>query len=150
MPDGNDDREFITHPAGDITPRPDPTTLTTAQLIRELNSLRQLIESRLAGIDSRIDLVRMHLDKVPSEIKESSKDALLLAERSLNSALQSLKELRESQFKGLENKVDEIKSRLVSLERSAGGRKEITVTVLIVVVVMVATWASLISFVKLT
>lgn len=134
---------------GDVTPNPDPTRLTTSQLIRELNSLRLLIEARLSAIDGRIDLLRAHLDRVPSDIKESSREILSATDKSFSSAINSATELRDTQYKALDDKVSEIRDRMTSVERYAGGRKEATTVILIVIIVMVAIWAALVSFIKL-
>jgi hypothetical protein len=64
---------------GDIRPIPDPTTLTTAQLFREITNLslqvqhdiaalRAIIETRLDGYDKAIALLQRFADKVPSEV----------------------------------------------------------------------------------
>lgn len=49
----------------DSTPVPDPTTLTTDQLRREIASLRELLEGRLTGMDTATELVKAANDKVP-------------------------------------------------------------------------------------
>lgn len=61
----------------DWRPRPDPTLLTTQQLLRELASLREIIEARLDGMDKAIELIQRSADKVPTEVdtKLSALDA---------------------------------------------------------------------------
>lgn len=49
-------------------PIPDPTLLTTDQLRRENFWLRELIESRLDGMDKALVLIQAKADKVPSEV----------------------------------------------------------------------------------
>src|SRR5580693_5239898 len=51
-----------------VRPIPDPTTLTTQQLLREISSTRQIIETRLDGSDKAIELLRMHTDIIPKQI----------------------------------------------------------------------------------
>lgn len=129
----------------EITPRPDPTTLTTAQLIREIMALRQLIEARLEALDGRIDLVRVHLDRVPIDIKDATREVMSVTEKSFTGALVASKELRDAQHKALDSKINEIRDRLSSLEQTPGSRKDVIITG---IVVMVAIWAALVSFVR--
>lgn len=47
-------------------PVPDPTTLTTAALNREIMALKELVETRLDGYDKAITLLQSRSDKSPS------------------------------------------------------------------------------------
>ena len=47
-------------------PVPDPTLLTTQQLLRENLALRELIEARLLGMDKAIALIQANADRSPS------------------------------------------------------------------------------------
>jgi hypothetical protein len=49
------------------TPVPDPTVLTTEQLTRWLQSLRELLETRIGALSDRVDVHRAELDRLPSE-----------------------------------------------------------------------------------
>lgn len=68
-----------TGPSGDWTPRPDPTVLTTSQLLREIAStnekfdleitaLREIVMTRFDGMDKAIALIQAASDKMPSEV----------------------------------------------------------------------------------
>lgn len=68
-------------PDGGSTPRPDPTLLTTQQLIREIAALREIVETRLNGnrevletrlngMDKAIELLQATSDKFPARIDE--------------------------------------------------------------------------------
>lgn len=72
----------MTTPPGNSewTPRPDPTLLTTQQLLRELSSLRELFENKLDGVDAtlttRLDgmdiatrLLSETVNRTPTEIQ---------------------------------------------------------------------------------
>ena len=48
------------------TPTPDPTTLTTAALQREVQALRELSRIQFEGYDKAINLLQAQADKVPS------------------------------------------------------------------------------------
>jgi small-conductance mechanosensitive channel len=50
------------------TPRPDPTKLTTEQLVREIGALREILETRMDGQDELIKLVQNSLLKRRSDI----------------------------------------------------------------------------------
>lgn len=47
---------------GSRRPVPDPTVLTTQQLIREIAAVREIIEARLVGIDGQLERLEEHLD----------------------------------------------------------------------------------------
>jgi hypothetical protein len=51
----------------DRVPRPDPTVLTTAQLLRELSNLREIIEARLNGMDMAVQLLNANVTRVPTD-----------------------------------------------------------------------------------
>lgn len=50
-----------------ITPIPDPTTLTTANLHRELLSLQSLIVARLDAMDKATELLNQNVTRVPTD-----------------------------------------------------------------------------------
>lgn len=65
--------------SGDITPRPDPTAMTSQALVREISALRQTLEAvidgkvevittRLGGMDEAIRLVRDGADRLPTQM----------------------------------------------------------------------------------
>jgi len=83
-------------PTGSV-PVPDPTVLTTAALIREIDSLRErtthdnrmlreLIEARLDGNDAAVALLRTTTDAFPQQVKE---------------AVANLQELHEEKFQSI-------------------------------------------------
>jgi hypothetical protein len=67
----------------EVRPVPDPTILTTLQLHREILGLREVIETRLAGMDKAIELIQSAADKVPSK---------------MDVAIQQLRELQDEKF----------------------------------------------------
>lgn len=66
---------------GDIRPRPDPTSLTSAAILREIAALEKVIETRLDGMDRatilRYDAVALNLGH--SEEKVNALKTLLVA-----------------------------------------------------------------------
>lgn len=58
-------------PRYDVTPHPDPTRLSSAQVFREVGALRTLIETRLDAMDNDRALIRKRLDTIPDMIAEA-------------------------------------------------------------------------------
>lgn len=56
-------------PAGDWTPRPDPTLLTTQQLLRELSALRREFEVRFDAMDQAAVLLSETVNRTPTVIQ---------------------------------------------------------------------------------
>jgi hypothetical protein len=75
--------------AGGSRPVPDPTELTTKNLQREIQSLRELVESRLQAIVESASVRQEQIDKIPIEIKER---------------VERLRELVYEKFNGVDNK----------------------------------------------
>ena len=68
--------------AGDRRPIPDPTLLTTQQLQTAIAALREIILTRLEGMDKALVLLQSRADKVPSEVDiKTTAVRELLAER---------------------------------------------------------------------
>lgn len=59
-----------TGPSGDWRPIPDPTKLTTEQLRREVATLREILETRLDGMDRATELASAHVTGVRKEIEQ--------------------------------------------------------------------------------
>jgi anti-sigma28 factor (negative regulator of flagellin synthesis) len=53
------------------TPRPDPTLLTTQQLLRELSSLREIFETRLSGMDRAAEVLSETVNRTPTAIQSA-------------------------------------------------------------------------------
>src|SRR6185437_13512206 len=56
-------------PRGDWRPVPDPTTLTTEQLRRELSALREILTARLDGMDRATLLLSETVNRTPTQIQ---------------------------------------------------------------------------------
>jgi septal ring factor EnvC (AmiA/AmiB activator) len=76
----------------DLRPRPDPTTLTTAQLLRETQQLQELLEAKMAQVvavfDERFRSIDRQLELVEKQRLEQKQDTAT----SLDAALQAQKE----------------------------------------------------------
>lgn len=98
----------------DIRPVPDPTILTTQQLVREMALLRELmetrfteaasvnalsvkiLETRLESMDKAVELLQTSSDKIPSYVDEK---------------LNSLKEIHEEKFNSVQTQFKERDTR---------------------------------------
>jgi len=54
-------------PSGDVFPRPDPSKLTTEQLLREVAALKEIMFTRLEGMDKAIVLFDENMTRVPTD-----------------------------------------------------------------------------------
>ena len=75
--------------SGTRVPVPDPTQRTVEQLMRELANQKELIFTRLDGMDKATDLLQQRADRVPSELQD---------------AITHLRELMETRFKGIDER----------------------------------------------
>lgn len=75
-------------------PVPDPTILTTQQLVREVGSLKELFETRLDAMDKAIVLLQAFADRQPTTT-------------SVAHSVEALKELMEEKFAGVKTRIDE-------------------------------------------
>jgi hypothetical protein len=71
-----------------VRPIPDPTVLTTAQILREVASTREIIETRLNAMDKAIELLRTHTDMFPKRVTD---------------AVEQLQQLHEEKFLSIAN-----------------------------------------------
>jgi hypothetical protein len=80
----------VTTPDNDWTPRPDPTLLTTQQLLREMLSLRELLETRFDGqvayTSTRLDAFQLQIDQRFGAAQEAVQAALTSAKEAVTKA----------------------------------------------------------------
>lgn len=62
----------------EIRPVPDPTVLTTQQLLREIGSSREIVETRFEGLDKAIGLLQATSDRHIERHSAMISDALIL------------------------------------------------------------------------
>jgi hypothetical protein len=87
--------------AGDWTPVPDPTKLTTDQLRRELATLREIIETRLNGMDRATELASSQAVVNREQIEQLG--ARLRAETATE--VGQLRELLEARLEGMDRAI---------------------------------------------
>jgi hypothetical protein len=79
-------------------PTPDPTALTTEQLLRAISALREVIETRLDGMDKGIVLLQTTTDKMPAFIGHE---------------INGLKTLHEEKFSSVQLQFDGIQKQFL-------------------------------------
>ena len=87
----------------DVMPTPDPTVLTTAQLLREIASSRAIIEARMDGMDASRKSVEEHLSRVYDDISRQAGHLKELVSERIEGADRLVKE----RFAGVEKQFDE-------------------------------------------
>jgi hypothetical protein len=121
-------------PQHDFRPIPDPTALTTEALHREIASLKELVESKLAAehnlkeekfrkVDQRFELIETQRieqkrdaeDKVKSAL-QAVKESNEKSEGSFTKQIDGLKSILETKTTALDSKIDDNKARVVSIE----------------------------------
>ena len=96
-------------------PIPDPTVLTTQQLGREILALREIIESRLDGMDKAINLLSEAASRSPSiaEVVAKGDERFRAIENHIEKAHSQLKELQEQKVNALKLAHDERLSGII-------------------------------------
>jgi hypothetical protein len=104
---------------GNWTPRPDPTLLTTEQLVREISHLKDLQNLRFELIE------RQRLES--KEDNQKALDAALLAAKD---SVSSLAATYQTGNTVLITALDEVKTRLTTIESRDVGKKETTTSMM--------------------
>lgn len=99
-----DDSVASTAQARDLRPIPDPSTLTTAQINREIAALREILEARLGGMDARFVQLHVEFDKVPFSVEK---------------IVQKLQDLHEEKFKSIQTQFTERDTRTEQTSRDS-------------------------------
>jgi hypothetical protein len=89
-------------PPGGLLPRPDPTVLTTSQLLREIAGVREYIDSNVHVLEQRF----ADIDR-----------ATQLRREAFESRVQSLNDVVEERFKALDQRFDVIAERFTSVAK---------------------------------
>jgi hypothetical protein len=103
--------------AGDWRPVPDPTVLTTAQLLREQTALRELIETRLDGMDTATTLLSETVNRTPTIIQT----VIAHVRELMAGELSRMTQISEERLKGIELQFTE---RDVRTEQAAKAGKD--------------------------
>ena len=92
-------------PRQDITPHPDPTRLTTEQLTERLHAQRELIETRLDGMDKAISVLASSAPTLLTDIERQ---------------IRHLRELLEERFRGIERRFLDQAERVDEQKKDTG------------------------------
>jgi DNA repair exonuclease SbcCD ATPase subunit len=95
---------------GDTRPIPDPTVLTTEQLIREITTLNNTLQLQLTAqqvlVDQRLDSVGAHLEHIESQRVEQKQDTKAAVDAALAAAKEAVKEQTSASDRAI-NKSDD-------------------------------------------
>jgi hypothetical protein len=81
--------------SGHWVPRPDPTILTTSQLLREIGSLKELIFTRLDAMDRAVALLDLTVNRVPTDTDKQIAHLKSLHETLIAAGQRDLEKTRE-------------------------------------------------------
>ena len=111
---GNDDTRVH---VGEIVPTPDPTRLTTSQLLREVGAVRELLEEKISGIrreiarlasDFSVELKssRDLRDEKFRSIEERMRECDARSVKGIQDAVENIREIRDQKFRAVEIQMD--------------------------------------------
>ena len=80
----------------------DPSTLTTAQLFREIGSLKELLLQRIEAVEEGIEIAHQDLVRVPTDVQKQVGGLKELLEKTI----ELLAKLNEEKFGNLEKRLD--------------------------------------------
>lgn len=119
-----------------VTPVPDPTTLTTQSLLREIAGLRELLEARLSTVSLAVNqLEELHQEKFNSiaiqfrerdtRAEQSAKDSKIAVDAALQAAKEAVGEQNKSSALAIAKsesatmkQIDQIASLITTLNKS--------------------------------
>ena len=105
-----DEKELIPG-SGERRPIPDPTVLTTQQLLRELTALKELVFTRLDGMDEATRLIQAQQARVPTEVDRAVNNLRELLEARNNSIETNLRDVYDEKFHSIETQFKERDTR---------------------------------------
>jgi hypothetical protein len=113
------------------TPVPDPTVLTTQQLVREIAASRELIETRLDGMDKAIALGKANTDsnsqKIPCMIREKFEELKRLTDEKFEGVYKQFQE-RDTRADKIAELGQKALEAALSAAKEAVGKTEIAFT----------------------
>ena len=134
-------------PNGGSRPVPDPTVLTMVAILREIGSLRELLEAKmeekLRRIDTQLAERDVERDKASKDVKSAVDAAFAAAKEAVgeqnksNAAANSKMEASfAKQISTSDDKIDDLKARLGSIEGRGEGRGSVWDAVLGIAVLL--------------
>jgi hypothetical protein len=122
-------------------PSPDPTLLTTENLRREVNTLREILEAKMDGLrelhEEKFSSIDVRFSERDTRTEQTSRDSKLAVDAALQAAEKAVSKsevstmkqidqigmLMASQQKAQDDKFDDVKERLTILEGRGEGVK---------------------------
>lgn len=108
----------------DWTPRPDPTLLTTQQLLREITALTEQFNLKIAGLDNTISARLNAIDKATDKFEASLTRVPTDVDRQVGQLkmqtdllVQGLKEYHGERFTGVDDQFSELRAAIEKSER---------------------------------
>jgi hypothetical protein len=95
---------FLGQAPSPTVPVPDPTLLTTAQVQREINTLKELVFARLDGMDKAVDTFNEGITRVPTDTDKQ---------------IQHLRELHDEKFRSIATQFSERDTRTEQTSRDS-------------------------------
>lgn len=124
---------------GDRVPRPDPTVLTTAAVDRALASYREIVDTRLTGMDiavklvaSDVDLARSQADKALLHFRDDRDREISALREVLTAAIANVSDVTLEKFNAVDTRFQERDTRTqqaadesrISLDAALAAAKE--------------------------
>jgi hypothetical protein len=133
-------------------PIPDPTTLTTQQLLREVDRLQGLIDKIPAEITSKVsNLQELHeekfssiatqfaeRDKADKSHNEANAAAIAKSEAGFTKQIDQITTLISANAKNADDKTNDLKDRIVAMESGAAGSTKTTDRMTVVINLLIA------------
>jgi hypothetical protein len=107
--------------AVELLPVPDPSKLTTEQLDREIAALKEIVFTRLEGMDRALTLATETINRQPTETEK----AIGHLRDMLGARMNGMDEIRNEKFIGIQAQFRERDIRFEQAAREANGRVEI-------------------------
>jgi len=104
--------------ADDIVPKPDPTVLTTTQLLHEIATLKELLEHKIQANDNAIH-IRLDAMVATSIARDLCRtESITKYEAFLTKQLENLANIEANHDKAIEDKISALSSRIDKYEGS--------------------------------
>lgn len=97
--------ETSTYTSSGSTPVPDPTTLTTQQMQREIAALKEVVFTRLDAMDKAVDLFKADLVRVPTDTDKqvgNLREFFLETFKAVEQRIAGLESLTNEKFAGIQ------------------------------------------------
>jgi hypothetical protein len=115
--------DMTTSPSG-TTPVPDPTILTTQQLVAAIAAVREILETRLDAMDTATNLNKEQMDKIPSMIDDKIRQLRVLVEEKIAGLMEKFHSI-DVQFKERDTRTEQSsKDSKVAVDAALQAAKE--------------------------